>query len=110
MKTLFRSIGCTFLLLPLTARAEVKLENPLAKSGVNTIGDLLNKIINYLTVISAPIITIVVLIGAFKMLTAMGNENKFKEGKMTVTYAAIGAAVVLIAQGVSLIISKFVGQ
>jgi hypothetical protein len=40
----------------------------------------------------------------------MGNENKFKEGKMTVTYAAIGAAVVLIAQGVSLIISKFVGQ
>ena len=97
------------LLAPVSVFAQtenpIPLENPL--TGVNSFDDLANKIIGYMTTILAPIITIMVLVGAFKMLSAAGNENKFKEGRKTLTYAVIGAAVVLLAQGVSLVVQNF---
>ena len=116
MKTLSKiycySFSLLFLSVAASADAQITnpapLPNPLSNAGVSTVPDLLNLIVKYFTEISAPIITIMVLVGAFKMLTSAGNESKFADGKKTVTYAVIGAAVVLLAQGVSYIVSSFI--
>lgn len=82
------------------------LTNPLGDDTA-TISDLLQRIINYLYLIAGPILGIIVIIGGFQMLTARDNETQFVKGKKTVTYAAIGFAVILIADGVNLIIKNF---
>jgi len=53
-----------------------------------------------------PLCVIMVLVGAFQMMTAAGNPEKFSQGKKTLTWAAIGFAVVLIAGGVANILKS----
>ncbi len=86
----------------------IQLTNPLS-GNVNDIPSLLDKIIQYLRIISVPILTIMILVGAFHMLTAGGDEAKFKKGKKTITYAAIGAVVIMVASGIILVIKDFLG-
>ena len=79
------------------------LTNP---SGLTSIQDLLDSIITFLNTILGPILVIVILFGAFKMLTSQGNENKYMEGRKTVQYAVIGAIIIIIADGIILIIKE----
>lgn len=79
------------------------LANP---SGLTSIQDLLDSIITFLNTILGPILVIVILFGAFKMLTSQGNENKYMEGRKTVQYAVIGAIVIIVADGIILIIKE----
>ncbi len=87
---------------------DIQLTNPLS-GNVNDVPSLLNKIIQYLQIIAVPLLTIAIIMGAFQMLTAGGDEAKFKKGKKTITYAAIGAAVIMAASGIILIIKQFLG-
>lgn len=82
------------------------ITNPL---GSTTFAGLLDKITTWMIKISAPILVIVILYGAFLILTAVGNENKFKQGKQTILYAVIGIIIVLVAKGLVLIIKQFLG-
>lgn len=75
--------------------------------GVNSAEGLLNKILDWLIKIIAPILlTIMVIIGAFQMLFAQGNAEKFSAGRKTIVYAVIGYAIIFISQGVALIIKS----
>ena len=72
--------------------------------------DLLNTIINVLTYyIAAPVATLMVIIGAFQMLSAGGDPEKFSTGKKTITYALIGFGVLLIADVIIAIIQELLG-
>ncbi|BCX15878.1 MAG: hypothetical protein KatS3mg098_107 [Candidatus Parcubacteria bacterium] len=84
----------------------VELHNPL---GGRTFSTILKDTINYMIKVSMPILTIMFLIGGFQMLTAGDNENKFKQGKKTLTYAAIGAVVILISSGIIYILAEILG-
>lgn len=79
----------------------IDLPNPL---GTTDIAELLNRITGFLLTIAAPIAAVVIIIGAFQMLFAAGNPEKFKTGQKTILYAAIGFAIVLIAKGITSII------
>lgn len=81
----------------------IMLENP---SGVQTIPDLLNKVIEFLNLLLGPLLVIMILWGAFKMLSSQGNETAFAEGKKIIEYAVIGAIVILTANGIVLIIKE----
>jgi len=81
----------------------ILLANP---SELDDVQDLLDSVINFFNLVLGPILVIVILIGAFKMLTSQGNETKYTEGKKTVQYAVIGAVVVLVADGIILIIKE----
>jgi len=88
--------------------AQVATSTPLANpSGINNLPDLLGKIVQWLLIILAPILTIIIILGGIQMLTARDDEGQFKKGKATVTYAAIGAAIILVANGVILVIKSF---
>ena len=73
------------------------IENPL---NFDTLTDLLIAVSKWLFKIAIPIVTIMILYGAFQMLTAAGNPEQFSKGKRTILYAIIGLVVVLIASGI----------
>jgi len=113
MKIKFYSLLAFFLSLPMMAMAQngsssesITLPNP---AGLRTVDDLLAKVINWLYVISAPVITIIVIWAAFLMLTANDNKNQFEQGKKMIKNAAIGAGVIICASGLVFIIREFFG-
>lgn len=79
------------------------LPNPL---GTTSAAAVLQKIITYLITISIPIVTIMVLIGAFQILFAGGDTEKFTTGRRTIIYAAVGFAIVLAGTGIIAIIKQ----
>jgi len=79
------------------------LSNPLQ---FDTLEEVLKAIAGWLYTISLPIITIMILFGAFQILTAAGRPDQIAKGKKTITWAVIGAVVILIAGGISQIIAS----
>jgi hypothetical protein len=114
MKNIIYSVIISIILSPVAVYAAdqpLVLKNPLGDVGVTSIQGLISAIIGFIILdIAPPIITIMFLVGAFKMLTAGSNESKFKEGKNTLTYAVIGAAVVLLSYGATDLIKSFLSQ
>ena len=83
----------------------ISLPNPL---GCDDIACIAQKITDALLQVSIPIVAIMVLVGAFQMITSAGNPEKFASGEKTIRYAAIGFAIVLLATSlVSIIESIF---
>jgi hypothetical protein len=84
-----------------------QLYDPLDSTGDNPLEELLQRIISYLTMIAAPIITVMVLWGGIQILIAQDNVTKYKKGLDTVKHAAIGAAIVILADGILLVVKGF---
>lgn len=79
----------------------ITLPNPLSCS---TVFCLLDKVLVFLFNIAIPITVIMVLVGAFQILTAGGDPAKFTTGRNTILYAAGGFAVVVLANSITAII------
>jgi hypothetical protein len=58
--------------------------------------------------IAMPLSTIMILVGAFQLMTSSGDPEKISQGRKTVMYAAIGFVVALIAGGAVNIIKSFI--
>ncbi|MBI3589315.1 MAG: hypothetical protein HY093_02785 [Candidatus Liptonbacteria bacterium] len=76
---------------------------------VQPLQDCVDKVLNGLIVLSAPIVAVMVMVGGFQILSAGGDPEKFSTGRRTILYAAVGFAVILLAKGVVLIIESIVG-
>jgi hypothetical protein len=79
-----------------------QLTNPLS----GTFQSILAKFLSNLITIALPVAVIMVVYGAFQMLAAGGDPEKFTKGRKTITYAAIGFGVVILAQGIVNIIQS----
>lgn len=77
------------------------LTNPL---GASTFEGLLENIVNWLITIATPIAVGMMLIGAFQMIFAGGNPERFAAGKKTILYTAIGYAIIVVGWGMVSII------
>lgn len=80
------------------------LFNPLDPNCTGNVGfmSLANDIASFMFYdIATPLCVVMVLVGAFQIMTAAGNAEKFSRGKQTLTWAAIGFAVVLVAGGIT---------
>ncbi|MDD5431127.1 MAG: pilin [Candidatus Pacebacteria bacterium] len=87
--------------------ASVSIPNPL---GVNSIGDLIQRIINYLLIIGIPIATIMIFIGAFYLLTSAGDPERVTKGRQTIQWAVLGLAILLIGDGLIYVIQDIMGK
>jgi hypothetical protein len=58
--------------------------------------------------VAAPLSVIMVLVGAFQLITSAGDPEKVSQGKKTITYAAIGLAIALVAGGLATLIQNIV--
>ncbi len=83
--------------------ASQELPNPF---GIYTIPDLIDRIIKALIVIAIPLVALMVMWGAFLIITSAGNPAKAKKGGMVILWAAIGFGVLLLANGVTSIIES----
>lgn len=82
------------------------IPNPLQAQSLT---DLLNKIIDFLIVIAAPILVIMVLWAGFLYLTSGGDPTKVQTANKTLMWAAVGFAIILISKGFTLLISNILG-
>ncbi len=81
----------------------LSLPNPLGDA--STIPQLLQRIMNFLIIIATPLAGIMVLWSAYQILTAAGDEEKFKKGKKTLLYVVIGFALIVISSGIVSIVT-----
>lgn len=84
----------------------ISIPNPLG-SGGKDIPTLIGKIANWLLGIGTVISTIIVLWSALLFMTSGGNPNRVTQARQTLWYAIIGLAILLLADGVSLLIQNF---
>jgi hypothetical protein len=83
------------------------LPNPLGEG--TTISSLLSRIMGYLLNLAIPIATVMILYGAFQILTAAGDPKKAEDGKKTIIYTLVGFAIILLASGIPYIIKEILG-
>lgn len=57
--------------------------------------------------VAAPLSVIMVLVGAFQLITSSGDPEKVSKGRKTILYAAVGLLIALLAGGVVSIIRSF---
>ena len=90
-----------------TVAQPITLTNPLNS---NSFTQVLTNVIGFLFWdIAIPLTTIMVLVGAFQMMTAAGDPEKFSKGRKTLIYAAIGFGVAFLAGGVAKILQNILG-
>jgi len=74
-----------------------------------SISDVLNRIADILFTISIPLLVIMIILGAFYLLTAGGNEQRVTTGKNIIKWAIIGFVVILIAGSLTSLIQNLLG-
>jgi hypothetical protein len=100
MKNLFGYVLSIFLFLPIFAFAQTAtpgkiFPNPFG-NGITNLSDLLLKITNDIILpIGAVVVVVMVIYAGFLFVTAQGNETKITNAKRAVTYAVIGAVILL---------------
>lgn len=103
------------LALPVLASAQITQPPVTAPSNIQNINQItgsagiLCTIINWVFWLLIVLTIIFVLVAAFKYLTAGGDPEKVKSAGSTLLYAAIAVVVALIAKGLPLIVSSFIG-
>lgn len=105
------SIMLMLLSLPLIAFAQsgfsYQIESPLAPS-IFSIESLLTAVLNILLVIAVPIIVFFIIFAGFSYVTARGNPEKIQNATRSITYALIGAVLILGGIAISEIIKDIV--
>lgn len=96
-----------FVIMANIAMAEgIEIPNPLG-SGGKDIPTLIGTIANWLLGIGTVISTIIVLWAALLFMTSGGSKDRVTQARQTLWYAVIGLAILLLADGVSLLIQNF---
>ena len=88
----------------LTESFDLEGVNPLKDK---TLEELLERIINWLIIIAAPVAAGMIVVGAYQMLFAAGEPEKVKKGKATILYTVIGYGIIFIGWGVVRVIENF---
>ena len=112
MKSLYKKITfglaivTTIIPAIVSAQSDFEVKNPL---GVTTITALLDAIGGYFYGLAAAVATIMILYGAFLILTAGSDSTKVQDGKNAIFYAAMGLAIVVLASGLKSLVVGILG-
>lgn len=82
------------------------LDNPLQ---YDSVVKLLNAIARFLLTIAVPIATIIIIYGAFLILTSAGEIDKVTQGKKAILYAVIGLAIMLLFRVLMALLASLFG-
>ncbi len=92
-------LGVSIFVLPLMAHA----------AAIVKIMGIACKIANYLFTLALAIGVIYAIVGAFKYMTSGGDSSKVSEAHKTLTWAAVGIAVAILAGSVPGVIASLLG-
>ena len=93
------------LSLPIMALA-VEFQNPLE---YETFGELIDAIIKFIFYIAIVVVPLMLIIGAFYLLTAAGDPKKIGTGKNIIIYTLIGLVIIMLARGLIAVIESVIG-
>lgn len=86
----------------------VRITNPL---GANTdIRIFLLKLLDVIQLIAAPIIVLAIIYAGFMFITAQGKSDKLNEAKKALLYVVIGAAVIIGAEVIGVVIENTIEE
>lgn len=85
--------------LPITGQSEASLPNFLG-SGVNSISDLLLKIVDFLMNLVIPFAVLMLVWAGFQFATAQGNPDKIEKAKKNLVWTVVGIAVILASRAI----------
>lgn len=86
----------------------IKLTNPF-KRGDNLYDFLQALVTDIIIPLGGVIVVIAIIYSGFLFVTAQGNEEQLKKAKRAFTYTAIGAAILLGAWTIALVIENTIG-
>ena len=75
--------------------------------GSRDIGDLLDKVVNYIFWFASAITPILILVGGFFFMTSGGDIEKVTKAKNIIFYTIVGYAIVLFARGLTSLLKGF---
>ncbi|MDD4930816.1 MAG: pilin [Candidatus Colwellbacteria bacterium] len=87
--------------------ADFQICNPLSDNctgGGGTIEDILDKVINFILLIAAPIAALMYVWAGFMFLTAGGDPKKIDQAKKAVLWTSIGIGVLVISKGLVIVV------
>lgn len=89
------------------AEAQITLADPLG--GNESFTSVATAVAGFLFWdVAAPLSVIMVLVGAFQLMTSSGDPEKVSKGRKTIMYAAIGLAIALVAGGAAKLVQNLV--
>ena len=71
--------------------------------------ELVDKIMNFIFLLAVVAVPLIIIVGAFQLLTSGGDPKKVGTGKTIITYALIGLAIILLARGIIAMIQQAIG-
>lgn len=83
---------------------EIRLCNPIGEGA--TVMTVLTKIFDTMMTVMLVVVPIFIVIGAFQMMFAAGNPEKFATGQKTILYSVIGLVIILMAKGIVAIVTS----
>lgn len=90
-----------------TGGITVSLQNPLR---MDSLEELLVAILNLIMVLMVPVMVFFIIFAGFKYVTARGNPGTIEEATKALTYAVIGAVIILGAVAISQMIKNTVDE
>lgn len=96
----------SLLLLPLKLFAQGAYPNPLSDTTIKTIPDLMIALVDLVFIVVMPIVVIFIIYAGLQFVTAGDNDAKLARAKLNITWALIGAAVLLGAKVLSNVVQK----
>lgn len=102
-------------LLPMTSFAAT-FDVPLTETqggGIRRFEDivaLIERLTNWIFIILLTLAVLFIILAAFSYLTAGGDEEKVASAHQKIIYAVVGIAVAFLAQGVSFVVARLLGQ
>jgi len=92
----FIIIGILLLILVPAVTGAWEIKNPL--KDMETIGDLINAVIDLVFWIAVTVAPIMIIIGGFMFITSAGNREKVTKAKKLMLYALIGLAITFLSR------------
>lgn len=92
--------------LSASVNGQGELINPI---GQTDIFGVIHAITNFLMWVGAPIAVIIILYGAFQLITAAGNPEKIEGGKRAIWWAIAGIVIILLGYGITAVVANFFG-
>jgi len=105
-KILLFLILLSLILPPFILADEVIIENPLTATSFEQI---VGNIIDFIFKIAITLAPLMIIIGAFYIMTAGGDTNRVTTGKNIILYTLIGFAIILLAKGLVAVIKQLLG-
>lgn len=94
-----------FLSFPVLA-IEIKITNPLIYESFD---DLVKGIIEFLIMLATPLASLMIVIGAFYLVTSAGNPQQIATAKAIILYTLIGYGIIWLSYGLITVIKQILG-